>query len=124
MPDEPLILTLFAWLNRNGFADDATAICEGLYAPLSWLVPVSEALMVPVFVWWFWLQISGKTIFPRWMAFTNVLIIFGVLKSVSLLIPVSAFRLGFTNGLMSESMIVWFGFMLWKGASGYERITD
>ena len=119
-----MILTLFAWLNRNGFADDATAICEGLYAPLSWLVPVSEALMVPVFVWWFWLQISGKTIFPRWMAFTNVLIIFGVLKSVSLLIPVSAFRLGFTNGLMSESMIVWFGFMLWKGASGYERITD
>ena len=119
-----MILTLFAWLNRNGFADDATAICEGLYAPLSWLVPVSEALMLPVFVWWFWLQISGKTIFPRWMAFTNVLIIFGVLKSVSLLIPVSAFRLGFTNGLMSESMIVWFGFMLWKGASGYERITD
>ena len=117
MPDEPLILTLFAWLNRNGFADDAAAICEGLYAPLS-------SLMVPVFVWWFWLQISGKTIFPRWMAFTNVLIIFGVLKSVSLLIPVSAFRLGFTNGLMSESMIVWFGFMLWKGASGYERITD
>ena len=119
-----MILTLFAWLSRNGFADDATAICEGLYAPLEWLVPVSEALMVPVFVWWFWLQISGKTIFPRWMAFTNVLIIFGVLKSVSLLIPVSAFRLGFTNGLMSESMIVWFGFMLWKGASGYERITD
>jgi hypothetical protein len=118
-----MILTLFAWLNRNGFADDATAICEGLYAPLSWLVPVSEALMVPVFVWWFWLQISGKTIFPRWMAFTNVLIIFGVLKSVSLLIPVSAFRLGFTNGLMSESMIVWFGLMLWKGESGYERIA-
>ena len=69
------------------------------------------------------LSISGKTIFPRWMTFTNVLIIFGVLKSVSLLIPVSAFRLGFTNGLMSESMIVWFGFMLWKGASGYERIA-
>ena len=45
-------------------------------------------------------------------------------ESVSLLIPVSAFRLGFTNGLMSESMIVWFGFMLWKGASGYESITD
>ena len=25
-----MILTLFAWLNRNGFAGDATAICEGL----------------------------------------------------------------------------------------------
>ena len=28
------------------------------------------------------------------------------------LMPVSAFRLGFTNGLMSESMIIWFGIML------------
>jgi hypothetical protein len=118
-----MILTLFAWLNRNGFADDATAICEGLYAPLSWLVPVSEGLMLPVFVYWFWLQIGGKTAFPRWMAFTNVLIIYGILKGISLLMPVSAFRLGFTNGLMSESMIVWFGFMLWKGASEYERIA-
>jgi len=80
--------------------------------------------MLPVFVYWFWLQIAGKTAFPKWMAFTNVLIIFGVLKGVSLLMPVSAFRLGFTNGLMSESMIVWFGFMLWKCAGGYERIAD
>ena len=48
----------------------------------------------------------------RWMAFTNVLIVYAVLKGVSLLLPVSAFRLGFTNGLMSESMILWFGIML------------
>lgn len=46
------------------------------------------------------------------MAFTNVLIIFGILKGISNLLPVSAFRLGFTNGLMSESMILWLGFML------------
>ena len=30
-----MILTLYAGLNRNGFAGDATAICEGLYAPLA-----------------------------------------------------------------------------------------
>jgi len=107
-----MVLTLFAWLNCNGFAGDAAAICQGLYAPLAWLVPVSEALMLPVFVWWFRLQIRGRTVFPRWMAFTNVLIIYGILKGASLLMPVSAFRLGFTNGLMSESMIVWFGIML------------
>ena len=29
-----------------------------------------------------------------------------------LLMPLSAFRPGFTNGLMSESMILWFGVML------------
>ena len=46
------------------------------------------------------------------MAFTNVLILFALLKALSLLMPVSAFRLGFTNGLMSESMILWFGIML------------
>ena len=110
-----MILTLFQWLNGNGFAGEATAICEGLFARLQWLVPVSEALMLPVFVYWFALQIRGKTVFPRWMAFTNVLIVYAVLKGISLLLPVSAFRLGFTNGLMSESMLVWFGCMLVKG---------
>ena len=107
-----MILTLFSWMHGNGYADSALAVCEGLCSRLSWLVPVSEALMLPVFLYWFWLQISGKTVFPRWMAFTNVLVIYAVLKGVSLLLPVSAFRLGFTNGLMSESMILWFGIML------------
>ena len=73
---------------------------------------VSEGLMLPVFLYWFWLQLRSKTVFPRWMAFTNVLIIFALLKGLSLVMPVSAFRLGFTNGLMSESMILWFGIML------------
>ena len=107
-----MILTLFAWMHGNGYAAEALPVCEGLFRQLSWLVPVSEGLMLPVFLYWFWLQIREKTVFPRWMAFTNVLVIYAVLKGVSLLLPVSAFRLGFTNGLMSESMILWFGIML------------
>lgn len=107
-----MILTLFSWMNSNGYAANARAVCEGLFSRLSWLVPASEAMMLPVFVYWFHLQITGKTVFPRAMAFTNVLIIFAVLKGVSVLMPISAFRLGFSNGLMSESMVLWFGFML------------
>ncbi len=42
------------------------------------------------------------------MAFTNVLVIFAILKGISMMMPESGFRLGFTNGLMSESMIIWF----------------
>ena len=107
-----MILTLFAWMNGNGYATEALPVCEGLFSRLSWLVPVSEALMLPVFLYWFWLQLRGKTVFPKGMAFTNVLILFALLKGLSLAMPVSAFRLGFTNGLMSESMILWFGIML------------
>ena len=107
-----MILVLFSWMNANGFAAEALTVCEGLFSRLSWLVPVSEALMLPVFIYWFYLQITGKTVFPKAMAFTNVLILFAILKGISLLLPVSAFRLGFTNGLMSESMILWFSFML------------
>ena len=107
-----MILTLFSWMHGNGNADSALAVCEGLFSRLSWLVPVSEALMLPVFLYWFWLQLRGKTVFPKGMAFTNVLIIFALLKGLSLAMPVSAFRLGFTNGLMSESMILWFGIMM------------
>ena len=107
-----MILSLFAWLNETGPASEAAVICEALFARLSWVIPASEAMMLPVFVYWFYLQITGKTVFPRRFAFTNVLILFAVLKGISLLMPVSAFRLGFTNGLMSESMILWFAAML------------
>lgn len=103
-----VILSLFAWLNNNGFSQDAVTICEALFGNFSWLVPVSEALMLPVFLYWFYLQVTGKTKFQKGMAFTNVLVIFAALKTVASFMPISAFRLGFTNGLMSESMIVWF----------------
>ena len=107
-----MILTQFAWMHGNGYAAEALPVCEGLFRRLSWLVPVSEIMMLPVFLYWFYLQITGKTVFPKWMAFTNVLLIYAALKGVSLLLPESAFRLGFTNGLMSESMLLWFGIML------------
>ena len=103
-----VILSLFAWLNNNGYAGDALIICEALYDDFSWIIPLSEVLMLPVFLYWFYLQITGKTVYKKWMAFTNVLVIFAVLKTVATIMPESAFRLGFTNGLMSESMILWF----------------
>ena len=110
-----MILTLFSWMNANGYAAPAQAVCEGLFSQLSWVIPVSEAVMLPVFICWFYLQISGKTVFPRWMAFSSVLLIFAVLKGLTLIMPVSAFRLAFTNGLMSESMALWFMIMmLWE----------
>ena len=110
-----VILSLFAWLNNNGFARDALTICEALYDNFAWLIPVSEVVMLPVFLYWFYLQITGKTLFRKGMAFTNVLVIFAVLKMIASIMPVGAFRLGFTNGLMSESMILWFTLMFLGG---------
>ena len=107
-----MILNLFSWMNANGYAQDSLMICEALYGNMSWLVLISEVLMLPVFIYWIYLEAKSKTIFPKWMAITNVLVIFIVLKIVQLLMPVSAFRIGFTNGLMSESMIIWFAIML------------
>ena len=107
-----MILTLFSWMNKNGYASESLTVCEGLYSQLSWLIIVSEGLMLPVFICWFYLQVRGRTVFPKWMAFTNVLVIFALLKCLSILMPVSAFRLGFINGLMSESMMIWFLIMM------------
>lgn len=103
-----MILFLFQWLNNNGYAEPALEICGALYEQLSWVVPISEAFMLPVFVWWFVLQIRGRTIFPKGLAFTNVLVIYGALYGVKSLLPDSAFKIGFTNGLMSESMVIFF----------------
>lgn len=82
-----MILFLFSWLNGNGYADIA---------------------MLAPFIYWFYLQITKKTVFPRVSAFTNILFIYAVMYIIKMLLPDSPFRLGFTNGLMSESMIIWF----------------
>lgn len=107
-----MILVLFAQLNGGAEMTEAARICGELYSALSWVVIASEAFMLPVFVYWFYLQIRGFTAFPKPFAFTNVLIFFGLLKGATMLMPDNAFRLAFTNGLMSESMIIWFAIIL------------
>ena len=57
------------------------------------------------------------------MVFTNVLVIFGFLKGISMMMPESGFRLGFTNGLMSESMIIWF-LLVFMEIGGRKRKTN
>ena len=106
-----MILFTFGWMRQNGISD-AAAVCEAMFNHLQWLPPISEALMIPPFLCWFYLQITGQTVFPKAMALTNVLVIYCVLYAVKSLLLVSAFRLGFTNGLMSESMLIWFAIML------------
>lgn len=103
-----MILFLFSWLNGNGYADVAMPACEALFKNLSWIVTLSEVYMLAPFIYWFYLQITKKTVFPRVSAFTNILFIYAVMYIIKMLLPDPPFRLDFTNGLMSESMIIWF----------------
>lgn len=107
-----MILYTFAWMHQNGYADAAQAVCEAVYAHFSWLRSVCMVMMLPPFLYWFYLQIGEHTLFPQKMAFTSVLVIYFLLYLVRMLIPRGAFWLGFTNGLMSESMIIWFAIHL------------
>ena len=67
-----MILALFGQLFNNSYDfAEAQRICAELYNSLSWVVIVSEALMLPVFVYWFYLQITGKTVFPKTIALDN-----------------------------------------------------
>jgi hypothetical protein len=109
-----MILYLFAWMNGNGLEEAAVSTVEALYGHLSWVVIISEVMMLPPFIYWFILVAKGKCKMPKIMAAANPLIIYAVLYSVSRFIPDSPFRIGFTNGLMSESMIIWFlTFLIW-----------
>lgn len=111
-----MILYVFAWLGNNGYGVAALAAAEALFAHLSWVVIVSEAMMLPPYLYWFYLLIRKKSVFGRGMAFSNPLVFYVVLKLATMIMPESAFRIGFTNGLMSESMFLWFGIMLiWNG---------
>lgn len=111
-----MILYGFSWLSDNGFEAAALPVSEALFAHLAWIVPASEALMLPPYLYWAYLLLKGKSCFPKWMALSNPLVFYGLLKLLTLLMPDSPFRLAFTNGLMSESMALWFGSLLiWTG---------
>lgn len=107
-----MILYLYAWLNGNGYQEAALPACEALYAHLSWVVMASEVLMLPVFLYWFYVVVRGKTTLPKWMAAGNVLVFYVILSEIKSILPDTPFRIGFTNGLMSESMIFFF-LLLW-----------
>lgn len=111
-----MILYGFAWMTGNGYEAAALPVSEAVIGHLSWIVPVSEILMLPPYFYWAYLLLRGKSHLPKWMAFSNPLVFYGILKAVTLLMPEVAFRLAFTNGLMSEGMALWFGsFLLWLG---------
>lgn len=79
---------------------------------LSWMVIVSEMLMLPPHIYWLWMLVRDNSVFPKGMALSNPLAFYVFLKLLTMLMPDRAFRLAFTNGLMSESMLLWFGSML------------
>jgi len=103
-----MILFGFQYMMTSGYADAAVAVSEAVYQHLSWVVLASEALMLPVFIWFLYLLIRGRTALKRRMALAHVFVIYAVLYVIRLLLPASAFRIGFTNGMMSESMLVFF----------------
>nr|WP_286082983.1 DUF6796 family protein [Parablautia intestinalis] len=107
-----MILYAFSWLSAGSYAEAALPLGEAVLTHFSWFPLVSEILMLLPFLYWFYLQIRQKTVFPKKMAFTNILVIYFLMYGIKSMMPDGPFRIGFTNGLMSESMIIWFGIML------------
>ena len=116
-----MILYLYNWMTNNGYSEAALPACEALYSHLSWVIMVSEVLMLPVFLYWFYVVVRGKTTLPRWMAAGNVLVFYVVLLAVKSFLPDTPFRIGFTNGLMSESMIFFF-LLIWIVGGKNEKV--
>ncbi len=117
-----MILYLYNWMTNNGYSEAALPACEALYSHLSWVIMVSEVLMLPVFLYWFYVVVRGKTTLPRWMAAGNVLVFYVVFVTVKSLLPDTPFRIGFTNGLMSESMIFFF-LLIWIVGGKNEKVS-
>ena len=103
-----MILYLFHWMTQQGETALGLAAGEALVNQFIWIVPVSEVLMLLPFIYIFILTLRHKTIFSKPMAVNNPLLIYVVLKLITMVVPDAPWRLAFTNGLMSESMLIWF----------------
>ena len=103
-----MVLFLFAWLTGNGYESVAFGAAEAMVRQFLWLVPVGEGLMLLPFVYLFLVFATGSSCYPRWMALNNPLIIYAIIKTITVYLPASAVKLAFINGLMSECMLLWF----------------
>ena len=101
-------LYVFAFLKNSVWADAAFPVAEALRSQYVWIVYLSYLLMLPPYIYLSWQLFKGRSVFQRIMALSDPLVIYLLLKALTSLMPVSAFRIGFTNGLMSESMFLWF----------------
>ena len=120
-----LLLAIYAYMGSNGY-QGADEICHAVYSSLSWIIPLSEAFMLPPFIYYMYLQLRGKTYFSRLGGFfgANVLVNYGVLYVVSLIMPDVPARLGFKNGLMSESMIILFAVLVICTVKNIHGVAD
>ncbi len=103
-----MILYLFSWLISGGNKELAYGASEALFDQFMWIIPLGEVIMLLPFVYWSVIVLKKKTVFPRIMAVNNPVLIFVVMKAITYILPDKPFRLAFLNGLMSESMAVWF----------------
>ena len=120
-----ILLAVYAYMASNGYSG-ADEICCGVYSSLSWVVPLSEVFMLPPFIYFMYLQLRKKTYFSRFGGFfgANVLVNYAVLYAVKSLMPQSPVRLAFTNGLMSESMIILFAVLMICTAKNIGGVTE
>ena len=103
-----MILYIFAWLQKNGHQDVSYLVGEKLFEQFGWIVILGEVIIFIPFLYLGIATVLSKTVFSRWMVFNNPLLIYIILKIGTMFMPDTAFRLAFTNGLMSESMMIFF----------------
>ena len=112
-------LYLFAWLRNSAWTVAALPAAEAFRSQFLWVVFLSYPLMLPPYFYWAWQLFKGKSAFPRWMTLSSPITFYLVLKGFSLRMPIGAFRIAFTNGLMSEAMFLWFfSMLLWSSSKG------
>ena len=95
-----------------GYSQEGCLLVEAAAGHFGWLIPVSDGFMVLPYLYLLVRALRKQTRFGRAMALNNPLLIFLVLKAVTLFMKPSAFYLGFLNGLMSEAMLIWFAVYL------------
>ena len=115
-----VIMYVFSWLFQNGRTELSYKTAEALFEQFSWIIPVGEIIMILPFIYFLIAIILEYTVFPRWMALNNPLIIFMIMKGITVFMNNDAFKLAFTNGLMSESMLIFFIILIIGGVK-YHR---
>lgn len=117
-----VIMYAFHFMMSNGYSDVAIPIAEDLYTHFSWIIPASLLFMFPVFIYYLYLIVTGRTTFRKIMGLAHMIPIIIVQYIIIFMLPDSAIKVGLINACSNQSIFI--SFFIFYIHSYFTSISD
>ncbi|ORX66229.1 hypothetical protein BCR32DRAFT_297631 [Anaeromyces robustus] len=98
----------YRYMMNEGYQEIAINVIEAIGSQFMWTVLVCYLFIYPLFVYYFWLVVTGRTYLNRSMALSNVMLISIMLGFIVKLLPRNAFTIALNGSKGNLGLLIHF----------------